>query len=117
MAIPASTDEWRVAVLVHGIQICALSQEPKNHVKIAVSGILNQFFIWPEFHRTKSGCLFQTRKSFGKFFKDKERARRSMEAELGPLRVERGLHDPKLLESWLGQVRSLAQYMERVVHI
>jgi saccharopine dehydrogenase (NADP+, L-glutamate forming) len=26
-------------------------------------------------------------------------------------------HDPKLLESWLGQVRGLAQYMERVVHI
>jgi saccharopine dehydrogenase-like NADP-dependent oxidoreductase len=25
-------------------------------------------------------------------------------------------HDPKLLESWLGQVRGLAQYMERVVH-
>ena len=26
-------------------------------------------------------------------------------------------HEPKLLESWLGQVRGLAQYMERVVHI
>ena len=25
-------------------------------------------------------------------------------------------HDPKLLESWLGQVRGLAQYMERVQH-
>jgi hypothetical protein len=25
-------------------------------------------------------------------------------------------HDPKLLESWLGQVRGLAQYMERVEH-
>ena len=36
----------------------------------------------------------------GKFFKDKERARRSMEAELGPLRVERGLRDPALLD-WL----------------
>jgi CelD/BcsL family acetyltransferase involved in cellulose biosynthesis len=36
----------------------------------------------------------------GKFFKDKERARRSMESELGPLRVERGLRDPALLD-WL----------------
>lgn len=40
------------------------------------------------------------RASFGKFFKDKERARRSMEAELGPLRVEHGLRDAGLLD-WL----------------
>ena len=26
-------------------------------------------------------------------------------------------HDPKLLKSWLGQVRDLAQYMERIEHI
>ncbi|MDB5660938.1 MAG: saccharopine dehydrogenase [Cypionkella sp.] len=26
-------------------------------------------------------------------------------------------HDPKLLKSWLGQVRGLAQYMERIEHI
>jgi CelD/BcsL family acetyltransferase involved in cellulose biosynthesis len=42
----------------------------------------------------------ERRVAFGKFFKDKERARRSMEAELGPLRVERGLRDPALLD-WL----------------
>ncbi len=42
----------------------------------------------------------ERRATFGKFFKDKERARRSMEAELGPLRVERGLRDPALLD-WL----------------
>lgn len=46
------------------------------------------------------GWYAERRQTFGKFFKDKERARRSMEAELGPLRVERGLHDPKLLD-WL----------------
>ena len=40
------------------------------------------------------------RVTFGKFFKDKERARRSMEAELGPLRVEHGLRDAALLD-WL----------------
>lgn len=40
------------------------------------------------------------RASHGKFFKDKERARRSMEAELGPVRVERGLRDAALLD-WL----------------
>ena len=39
------------------------------------------------------------RVTFGKFFKDKERARRSMEAELGPLRVEHGLRDAALLDS------------------
>lgn len=46
------------------------------------------------------GWYAERRSAFGKFFKDKERARRSMEAELGPLRVERGLQDPKLLD-WL----------------
>lgn len=46
------------------------------------------------------GWYADRRATFGKFFKDKERARRSMEAELGSLRVERGLHDPKLLD-WL----------------
>ena len=46
------------------------------------------------------GWYAERRTTFGKFFKDKERARRSMEAELGTLRVERGLHDPKLLD-WL----------------
>ena len=40
------------------------------------------------------------RSAHGKFFKDKERARRSMEAEFGTVRVERGLRDPALLD-WL----------------
>ena len=31
--------------------------------------------------------------------------------------VHGGTHDPKLIESWLGQVRGLAQYMERVNHL
>lgn len=42
----------------------------------------------------------ERRQTFGKFFKDKERARRSMAAEFGPLRVEVGLNDPTLLD-WL----------------
>ncbi|GAA0639347.1 GNAT family N-acetyltransferase [Brevundimonas lenta] len=42
----------------------------------------------------------ERRTTHGKFFKDKERARRSMETELGTLRVERGLRDPALLD-WL----------------
>lgn len=46
------------------------------------------------------GWYVERRASFGKFFKDKERARRSMEAELGPLRVEHGLRDHALLD-WL----------------
>ena len=40
----------------------------------------------------------ERRAVFGKYFKDKERARRSLEAELGPIRVERGLRDPALLD-------------------
>ena len=40
------------------------------------------------------------RATHAKFFKDKERARRSMEAELGSMRVERGLRDPAMLD-WL----------------
>jgi len=46
------------------------------------------------------GWYAERRASHGKFFKDKERARRSMEAELGPLRVEESLRDPALLD-WL----------------
>ena len=46
------------------------------------------------------GWYAERRTTHGKFFKDKERARRSMEAELGPMRVERGLRDPELLD-WL----------------
>lgn len=46
------------------------------------------------------GWYAERRATHGKFFKDKERARRSMEAELGPVRVERGLRDPALLD-WL----------------
>ena len=40
----------------------------------------------------------ERRATFAKYFKDKERARRSLEAELGPIRVERGLTDPVLLD-------------------
>lgn len=40
----------------------------------------------------------ERRKTWGKYFKDKERARRSLETELGPIRVERGLTDPALLD-------------------
>ena len=46
------------------------------------------------------GWYAERRASQGKFFKDKERARRSMEAELGSLRVEFGLRDAALLD-WL----------------
>ncbi len=46
------------------------------------------------------GWYAERRATHGKFFKDKERARRSMEAELGPTRIERDLRDPALLD-WL----------------
>jgi hypothetical protein len=46
------------------------------------------------------GWYAERRTTHAKFFKDKERARRSMEAELGPLRVERDLRDPEMLD-WL----------------
>lgn len=51
------------------------------------------------------GWYSERRSSQGKFFKDKERARRSMETELGPLRVERGLRDPALLDWLIGLKR------------
>jgi len=47
----------------------------------------------------------ERRKSHAKFFKDKERARRSMEAELGPIRVERGLRDTGLLDQLIALKR------------
>lgn len=40
----------------------------------------------------------ERRKTWSKYFKDKERARRSLAAELGEVRVERNLRDPALLD-------------------
>ena len=45
------------------------------------------------------------RQTWSKYFKDKERARRSLETELGPIRVERGLTDPALLDQLIGLKR------------
>jgi len=47
----------------------------------------------------------ERRQTWGKYFKDKERARRSLETELGPIRVERGLKDPALLDHLIGLKR------------
>ncbi len=47
----------------------------------------------------------ERRQTWGKYFKDKERARRSLETELGEARVERGLTDPKLLDHLIGLKR------------
>ncbi len=47
----------------------------------------------------------ERRQAYGKYFKDKERARRSLEAELGPIRVEAGLKDPALLDHLIGLKR------------
>jgi Protein involved in cellulose biosynthesis (CelD) len=54
------------------------------------------------------------RLTFGKYFKDKERARRSMEAELGPLRVEIGMKDPALLDHLIELKRE--QYRRSRMH-
>ena len=56
----------------------------------------------------------ERRKTFGKYFKDKERARRSLEAELGPIRVERGLRDPALLDHLIAL--KAAQYRRSGLH-
>jgi CelD/BcsL family acetyltransferase involved in cellulose biosynthesis len=40
----------------------------------------------------------ERRKTWAKYFKDKERARRSLEAELGEVTVQRDLRDPALLD-------------------
>ena len=47
----------------------------------------------------------ERRQTWGKYFKDKERARRSLEADLGPIRVERDLRDPALLDQLIGLKR------------
>jgi len=56
----------------------------------------------------------ERRSTFGKYFKDKERARRSLEAELGPIRVERGLRDPVLLDHLIDL--KAAQYRRSGLH-
>lgn len=50
----------------------------------------------------------ERRQTWGKYFKDKERARRSLETELGAIRVECDLRDPGLLDHLIGLKR--AQY-------
>ncbi|WP_292020072.1 MULTISPECIES: GNAT family N-acetyltransferase [unclassified Brevundimonas] len=56
----------------------------------------------------------ERRATFGKYFKDKERARRSLEAELGPIRVERCLRDPALLDQLIDL--KAAQYRRSGLH-
>lgn len=56
----------------------------------------------------------ERRATKGKFFKDKERARRSLESELGPIRVELGLTDPALLDRLVAMKR--AQYRRSRLH-
>jgi len=56
----------------------------------------------------------ERRKTFGKYFKDKERARRSLEADLGPVTVERGLRDPALLDHLIDL--KAAQYRRSGLH-
>ncbi|KQS56068.1 hypothetical protein ASG17_08510 [Brevundimonas sp. Leaf363] len=56
----------------------------------------------------------EQRQTWGKYFKDKERARRSLESELGPVRVERGLRDPALLDQLIALKRE--QYQRTARH-
>lgn len=56
----------------------------------------------------------ERRTSHGKYFKDKERARRSLETELGPVRVELGLRDTDLLRQIVDLKRD--QYRRSGLH-
>ncbi|MBU1346908.1 MAG: GNAT family N-acetyltransferase [Alphaproteobacteria bacterium] len=47
----------------------------------------------------------ERRRTWGKYFKDKERARRSLETELGQADVKRGLTDPAMLDHLIGLKR------------
>ena len=47
----------------------------------------------------------ERRKTWGKYFKDKERARRSLETEMGVTTVERDLRDPALLDQLIALKR------------
>ena len=47
----------------------------------------------------------ERRQTWGKYFKDKERARRSLAAELGEVRIERDLRDPALLDQLIALKR------------
>ncbi|CAN5400627.1 GNAT family N-acetyltransferase [soil metagenome] len=47
----------------------------------------------------------ERRQTWAKYFKDKERARRSLETELGEVRVERNLRDPDLLDQLIALKR------------
>lgn len=60
------------------------------------------------------GWYAERRSTFGKFFKDKERARRSLETELGPITVAHGLRDPVLLDHLIDL--KAAQYRRSGLH-
>ncbi|NBB64245.1 GNAT family N-acetyltransferase [Pseudomonas sp. ODNR1LW] len=56
----------------------------------------------------------ERRSTFGKYFKDKERARRSLETELGTVRVEHDRRDPELLDHLIDL--KAAQYRRSGLH-
>ncbi len=56
----------------------------------------------------------ERRRTFGKYFKDKERARRSLVAELGPIEVRHEVRDPELLDRLI-DLKS-AQYRRSGLH-
>ncbi len=56
----------------------------------------------------------ERRQTFGKYFKDKERARRSLESESGPIRFESGMRSPEMLDQLIamksGQYRRTGRH-------
>jgi CelD/BcsL family acetyltransferase involved in cellulose biosynthesis len=56
----------------------------------------------------------ERRQTWSKYYKDKERARRSLEADLGEVRVERNLRDPALLDQLIELKRD--QYRRTGLH-
>lgn len=67
--------------------------EPRETVMVAMPDGYDDWYV-------------ERRRTWGKYFKDKERARRSLESELGEVRVETGLTDPALLDHLIGLKRS-----------
>lgn len=63
---------------------------------------------------TFDGWYAERRAAHGKYFKDKERARRSLEAEAGPVRVEIESNDPAMLDHLIGLKRG--QYVRTGRH-
>jgi len=90
-------------------QVAALMKAPRLRVGAwvgeAAQGLERETLVVDVPEEGYAAWYAERRKTWAKYFKDKERAQRSLEAEMGEVRVEHNLRDPALLDRLIGLKR------------